>query len=213
MLTPNVSLTIFGLVNSKLYAIPYIVLIGIVSIVALVLLVRFPSLRKPSRKRSITFYVVVGLVLMLLVFQADNVTRRALVSYQVESDVKFYPETAKQLNLTCRNQGDKSCSFYIVISSVNASFSVQTQPTYVQVNSTTVKVPFTLSERWLFMSDATEHLPFNIDENVTGFSFRILPEFGGGTDLVFIMGDASVNYIWNGTENCYMSGERTAFIV
>jgi hypothetical protein len=209
MLTPHGALTTFA-VDSTIYTVPYIVLIVILSIIALVLVARFPSLRKPSRK-SITFYVAGALVLILLVFQANNVTRRALVSYKVESDVKFYPETGKHFNMTCRNQGDKFCSFTIAITSVNASFPVQS--IYVQVNSTSIRVPFQLSEKGLTASETTEPIIFDIDENVTGFSFTFFPVYAGGTDLVFVMGDTYRSYIWNGTENCYITDDGGGFIV
>jgi len=208
---PNVSLTILGIIDPKVYAIPYIILIIIVSIVALALFARFPSLRNYRRRRSIIFYTVLFLALMSLIFQAYDVGSRAFVGYRVESDVRFYPETTNQLNLTCSSDGDRSCSFYMVIRSVNASFPAQTQPNYVQVNSTLIKVHFTLSESWFSKSKATESLLFNIDKNVTGFSFAILPD-SWSKGCLFVSGQAFVSYIWNGTENCYMLGESQLWV-
>jgi len=147
---------------------------------------------------------------MLLVFQADNVTRRALLSYHVASGDRFYPETVNQLNLTSSNVGDKSCSFYMLIRSVNASFPAPTQSTYVHINNTLVKVLFTLSERWFSMNKATESIFFYIDENVPGFSFKISPE--SWNNGVFVSSENFVRYIWNEREKCYMLRESGMWV-
>ena len=210
MLAPNASIPILGIIDPRIYAIPYGILIIIVAFVALALFWWFPSLRNYRRKRSLIFYTVLFLALILLIFQAYNAASRAFISYGVESDVRFYPETANQLNLTCSNRGSRSCSFYMVIRSVNASFPAQAQPNYVQVNSTSVKVHFTLSESWFSPSEATDSLFLNIDKNVTGFSFTILPESWNG--CLFVSGEAFMSYIWNGTENCYVPDESQVWL-
>jgi hypothetical protein len=95
----------------------------------------------------------------------------------------------------------------LVVRSVNASFLAQTQPNYVQVNSTLIKVHFTLSENWFSRrSKTTESVLFNIDENVTGFSFTITPD-SWSKGCLFVSGQPFVSYVWNGTENCFVPYE------
>lgn len=205
MLAPNVALTILGIDPYPFSAFLFIVLILIVSLIALALLARFPSLRFYRTKKSIIFCTVVVLVLISLVLQVDNLTRRALISYGVEADYRLYPETVNQLNITCINGGGRSCSFYMIIRSVNASFPAQNHPNYVQVSSIEVKVLFTLSERGGSMNAVDRNLFFNIDKNVTGFSFAVFPESWSSATFVSAMG-THFNYAWNETETCYKSG-------
>jgi hypothetical protein len=190
-------------------AIPYVFLIMIVAVVAFVLFMKFPSLRNYRRKRTIVVYSALLLVFALLVFQAYDVGCLAFVGYHVESEPKFYPKSVKQLNLTSSSQGIRSCSFYLVLRSVNASFPTQAQLNYIQINETAVKVPFTLSG--LFSPTVvTKYLVFEIDKDVTGFSFSILPDSWRG--CVFVTGQPSVSYVWNGTENCFMLHESGIWV-
>jgi hypothetical protein len=201
----ELSLPIPGIIDPKIYAIPYVILIVIVAVVALALFIKMPSLRNYRRKRSIVFYAVLFLALILLSFQAYNVSSRAFVSYHGEFDDKLLSETTNKFSIACNNRGDRSCSFDMVIRSVNASFPDQSQPNCVQIDSNTVKVHFTLSEN-LFMyspTEAAESLFFDIDENVTGFSFSILPD-SQSNGCTFVAGQPYVSYIWNGTENCFV---------
>jgi hypothetical protein len=192
------------------YAIPYVFLIIIVAIVALALFVKFPSLRNYRRKRSIVVYSALLLVFAVLVFQAYDVGCITLVGYRVESETKIHPEAAGQIGLTCSSQGIRSCSFYLILRSVNASFPTQTQLNYIQINETAVKVPFTLSGVFS-PTEVTRHLPFEVDENVTGFSFSILPDSWRG--CTFVTGQPSVSYVWNITENCFMLRESGIWVV
>ncbi|MCW4044086.1 MAG: hypothetical protein NWE94_01040 [Candidatus Bathyarchaeota archaeon] len=186
------------------YALPYAAMFLGILIIIIVLLARFPSLRKYRRKRNILIYLVTGLVLVLLIFQMDNATKRALVSCSIDNDTaKFYVEEVNQLNLYCENHGDRDASFYLVLSSVNASFPVQTRQTYLRVSSTTIKVPFLLQERELPVDAEIKPVFFTIDKNVTSFSFNISVEaHDSPVDVSMVLTD--LLYVWNGTENCYI---------
>lgn len=211
MLPPNVTLLILGIIDHKIYAIPYTILIIILVIVALALFTKFPSLRNYRRKRSIVVYSALLLVFALLTFQAYDVGCAAFVDYRIESDDKFQLESATQLGLTCSSHGDRSCSFQLVVKSINASFPVQTELNYVHIDDTTVKVPFTLSG--LFSpTEATKYLVFEIDKNVTGFSFSILHD-SWSSGCIFLSGQTSASYIWNVTENCFMLYRSGWFVV
>jgi hypothetical protein len=170
------------------------------------LLIIFPSLRKYRRKKNILVYVVAALVIALLIFQIDNVSRRAIVSYSFAGagDTKYYDREGNQIIMQCQNHGDRAASFYLVLSSVNATFQVKTQQNYIQTSSRTVKVPFLLQESWLSMSADSKPVFFTIDKNVTGFSFSISLEAQGYGSLVVGSGDTDIRFAWNGTENCYM---------
>ena len=63
--------------------IPYILLFLIISIVAIVLVVRFPSLRKYRRKRNILTYSLLALALAVILFQAYEVPRRTVYNYYI----------------------------------------------------------------------------------------------------------------------------------
>jgi hypothetical protein len=90
-----------------------------------------------------------------------------------------------------------------VLSSANASFTAQTQQTYLQVNSTMVKVPFLLQEHWFSMNADSKPVFFTIDENVTGFSFHVSLEAQSYNSLVVVSGDTDISWVWDATENCY----------
>jgi len=197
--------TPLGIVPRSYFALPYIVVFVAVLIVVLVLLVKFPSLRKYRRKRNILIYLVVALTLVLLVYQIDFVTRVAVVDYSIDArGLRFYPGEVNEISVYCSNSGDRACSFYLVLSSVNASFPAQTQQTYLQINNTMVKVPFLLHERWSSMSADSKPVFFTIDENVTGFSFSLSLEANSYNPVVVYSAPFSrIWCVWNATESCY----------
>jgi hypothetical protein len=192
-------------------AFPYIaILLGVIIAVAALLIV-FPSLRKYRRKRNVLIYTVILLVVALLIFQIQDVPKRALVSYGFAGDTECYNQTGNQLVVSCQNHGDRSASFYLVLTGFNASLQVKTQQDYVQTNSTTVKVPFSLQESGLSMSTDSKPVFFTIDENVTEFSFSLWVETHDYSRLVVSSGDYFIQFVWNATENCYKTGNSAMF--
>lgn len=188
--------------------IPYILLFLVISIVAIVLVVWFPSLRKYRRKRNILAYSLLALVLAVILFQAYEAPRRTVYNYYINNSgysnsLNYYPGKINQLNLTCEYLESNPASFYMVVNSVNVSFPAQPQETYVPVNGTAIKVLFTVSEGTSSMHKDTKPILFSIDENVTGFSFTIYPETESNT-LFFAAGNYGMDYVWNGIENCYV---------
>lgn len=186
---------------------PYIILFIIVALTAIVLLAKLPSLRKYKRKRNIIIYTILTLALVFTLFQAYRTSQTNLLEYYFNDRSKFpdyYPETTNQFNLTCDNDGDTANSFYMIINSVNASFPTQPHETYITVSDTAIKVLFTLEENGSPNEKQTKLVLFNINENVTGFSFRAHPE--NMNDFTFAGGLYAMKYVWNGTENCYKLG-------
>ena len=182
--------------------IPYILLFLVVLIIAIVLLVKFPSLRIIRKTRNMLFYLLLAVALVLTLFQAYEAPRRTVYEYYIYGFPNYYPGRTNQFNLTCQNLESTPASFYMVINSVNASFPAQPQLTYIPVNSTAIKVLFTVSENTSPLAEDTAPIFFDIDENVTGFSFTTNPQMVT-TTLFPAGGIYGVDYVWNGLENYY----------
>jgi hypothetical protein len=210
VLPPNVTALILGIIDPKIYAIPYVILIIILAIFALASFMKFPSLRNYHRKRNVVVYSATLLIFALMVFQAYDASSVALVGYRVESHFRFDLEAAKNIGVTCSSRNAKSCNFYLVLKSVNASFPTLTELNYLHISDRAVKVPFTISG--LFSpTEVTKYVFFEIDKNVTGFSFSILPD-SWSSKCLFVSGQPSVSYVWNGTENCFMLHESGIWV-
>jgi len=205
MFTTEPFLIVLGIVAPP-SPLPYLLLFLIVLIVAIVLFVMFPSLRKYRMKRNILVYLLVAVALVFFLFQANEASRgRTVYEYYItdNSFPNFYLGRTNQFNLTCKYIESRPASFYMVIDSVNVSFPAQPQETCISVNSTEIKVLFTVSENTPPMHEDTKIIFFNINENVTGFSFRVYPETV--SDTLFPAGNTyGMDYVWNGTENCYV---------
>ncbi len=186
--------------SSLFYSYPYYLALLAVLIVTAVFLVIFPSLRKYRRRRNILIYVAIVVVLFSLVAQIDNVSRRAIVDFSVGGPAKFYRGEPNQLAVSAGNHGNRAVSFRLVISSVNASFQIQPQQDYVQINNRTSKVPFSLQESSLFGSSENKPLFFTIDENVSGFSFSVSLEAQPSGSVSVASGITYITYTWNGTQ-------------
>jgi hypothetical protein len=190
-----------SIVAPSTYAIPYILAIVVVFAIILSLLAKYRSLRNYARKRNIAVYCAFILVLGLLMFQADSVSRRALVGYGLSNSYdKAYRGQTNQVVWSCSNHGGRQADFYLVVNSVNASFISQNKNDYVLASSTTVKVPFSIS------SGGSESRPvfFTVEDGATGFSFSTIVENKGygGFDVNTAM--TEVTFVWNSTENCYV---------
>jgi amino acid transporter len=199
----NALLIILG-IDAPPFPLPYIILFLLIVITAMVLLAKFPSLRKYRRKRNIIIYSILTVALVFTLFLAYESPRKTILEYYLNDYHKFpdyCPATINQFNLTCHNRGDKANSFYMIINSVNTSFPTQPQEIYVSVNDTTIKVLFTLGESGSSNEKDTKRVLFNINENVTGFSIKVKPETRN--DLIGAGSLHAMQYVWNGTENCY----------
>ena len=183
---------------------PYIILFLLIAITAIVLLGKFPSLRKYRRKRNIILYSVLTVALVFTLFLAYETPGQTVLEYYLNDYSKFpdcYPEVINQFNLTCRSIGVRANSFYMIITSVNASFPSQPQESHVTVSDTEIKVLFTLGESGSSNEKDTKWVLFSINENVTGFFIKVKPETRN--DLIGAGSLDAMQYVWNGTENCY----------
>lgn len=156
-------------------------------------------------KSNILVYLLVAAALIFSLFQAYEASRgRTVYEYYItdNSSPNFYPEQTNQFNLTCKYLETRPAGFYMVINSVNISFPAQPHEDYVMVNSTAIKFPFTVLENTPPMDEDLIIIFFNINENVTGFSFRAYPETVNA--ILFPAGNSyGMDYVWNGLENCY----------
>ncbi len=157
-------------------------------------------------------YATFALVIFLLFFQIDNVARRAIIDYGFSAgNNRAYVGAVNQVTLTSGNRGERSISFYLIFSAVNASFQIENQRDYILVNNRTVKIPFSLSESWLSTNADSKPVLFTVDENVTGFSFSATLEPKGWGGLSVSSGFSSATFAWNATENCYVMQYASMF--
>ena len=125
--------------------IPYIVVLVICFILLMVLAAKFPTLRNLHKKRTRLTYIITTLVFGLLIFQIyDTALGPALVQCRIEPSGEYTVGTVNQFNVTATSFGRRTVDVYLVLNSVNASLQTQNQPDYIQVNGTTLKVPFSL---------------------------------------------------------------------
>lgn len=190
---------------------PYTIALSVVILAFVALLIFLPSMRKYRRKRNIIVYAVALLIIALLIFQINESfnSTRALVSYSFDADLKYYYGTANQFAIICSNFGDKSASFYINCSVVNASLQANHQD-YIQVDSSTVKIPFFLEEGGLPLSEDKKYVSFSIDENATGFEFSLWPD-ELSSSVIVASGTYDIYYTWNTTENCFVHSGGGSF--
>jgi hypothetical protein len=110
-----------------------------------------------------------ALIFELIAFQAYDVSLGpALVSYNIDVGGNlFYAGQVNQFTVSCSSHGLRETSFYLVLKCINASLIVDGEQKYIQLNSSTIKIPFTL-QSW---ETETKPVQFIIDENATAFEF------------------------------------------
>jgi len=139
---------------------------------------KVPSFRVYRKRRNLIIYAVSALILGLLAYQAyDSFLGPAYVSYSLENgETRFYAGRVNTLSVSSSNMGMRTASFNLILKSVNASFTPNTQQNYVQVNSTIIKVPFSFPQG----GRETKPVQFTIDENVSAFAFYTSTDMGNG---------------------------------
>ena len=150
--------------------IPYIAALILFTILLIVLVAKFPTLRNLRKKQTLLTYAVAVLIFGLLVFQTyDAALGPSVFTSRIEPNDRGYnSKELNQFNISVTNLGLRTARFYLTLSSVNASLVAQNQPDYIQVNSTTLKIPFSIPGS--FQYQVKKPVFFVIDENVTSFS-------------------------------------------
>ena len=181
---------------------PYITLAVVCIIVSILLFLKVPSLRKIRQKRNLIVYAALVLILGLTVYQAYDISLGPkVISYNVaKSEKEFYAGQVNKLNISCESLCMRETSFYLVLKSVNSSLVVENQQNYIQLNSTAIKIPFTLSSLHEIQSKVVF---FTIDKNVANFEFY--PNVERLKDFPIVTGSTSqVQCAWNSTTSSYI---------
>ncbi len=184
---------------------PYIVLFALITIVALACLVKFSSLRKYRRKRNLLVYGFIALLLSLTGYQAANIAHEAytgpmMVTYDIEYNGNpLYAGQTSQFTVCCENLGKQETSFYLVLNSQNASLLADNHQGYIQTNSTSIKIPFTLHT---VHEKVTATVHFRIDENAASSKFYPQIERTGHSPIV-TGATATVECFLNAKTNSY----------
>jgi hypothetical protein len=178
---------------------PFIAALILCSILLLVLIVKYPTLRAFRKKKTFLVYVAAGLVFGLLIFQAYDTSLGPSVFTSIIEPVGNSYKFGKlnQFNISVTNLGQRAADFYLLLTSVNASLEAQNQPGYEQINSTALKIPFSIPGSFGFQE--SKSVFFIIDENVASFTikdidYRSIDRFGWTTQMYCR---------WNVSENCF----------
>jgi hypothetical protein len=194
-----------AMIDPAVYATPYIIAFIVCLMVFSALILGVSSLRN-RRKRNIAVYAVMVLVLGLLAFQAHDV---ALGPTYVNYDFKFsksafYPDVVNQFNITSGSSGVRTANYFVVLNSVNASFTDSNAPDYIRVSNTTIKIPFSFNE--LKEASASKPVLFEISQNVTGFVVDVDFEPQEGSKIAVTSWTSMMTCSYNSTLNCYTIG-------
>ncbi len=108
---------------------------------------RFPSLRSIRKPRNLLVYLVMLLLLGSVAYQVyDAFLGVSVVTYDANTlsfaDNEFVAGQVFELEVFCENLGMRETSFYLTLTSTNASLTVGSQQNYIQVNNTAIKIPF-----------------------------------------------------------------------
>ncbi|MGD6807844.1 MAG: hypothetical protein ACQCN4_12910 [Candidatus Bathyarchaeia archaeon] len=163
-----------------LYWYPILVFVVIFLAMTAFSLIKFSSLRNIHKKRNWLFYAAVTLIVVVPAYEAYNdFIGPAIVSYRTaDGQNYFYPDRVNQLTVTSSNLGMRATSFNLIVKAVNASMMVEGQD-YVQINSTAVKIPFSLVQK----ETRTRTIKFMIDKNVASFDFHFDIDHQAGSPI------------------------------
>ncbi len=178
---------------------PYIAMLIVGFILLLVLIVKFPTLRNFRKKQTLTMYAAAALVFSLLIFLTYDTSLGLTVvtSTITPSDGSYKFGAVSQFMISVINLGHRAANFYLVLTAVNASFLVQNQPDYIQVNSTALKIPFSIPGTFRYQE--IKPVYFTINENVTGFSIYDRDYFS----VLRVAWTTQMECQWNNTDKSY----------
>ncbi len=193
-----------ALVDPKVYATPYIFALIICILVFSGLLFKFKFLRSFQRK-SLAIYVVTILVVVFLSFQAyDTGLGPTHIGYDFTVNTQaFQPDVVNQFNVTSGTNGIRPTSYYLVLTSVNASFTEENPKEYLRVDNITIKIPFKFEESK--PANLNKLVFFKIDQNATGCSIGSGIEAAADSKIVVTT--------WIGTLQCSYNTKLNSYTV
>jgi flagellar basal body-associated protein FliL len=170
-----------------------------------------------GNKKSIIILatVIIIAILALAIFLHAYVfqTATAKIAYSIDTNIaKYYPDQTNFIVIRSSNSGNRAASFYLEMSFTNSSFSNQTEAPYTEVNSTLVKIPFSLDKASTTEEASNKTIFFTIDDNAPGFSFFLSLENRDTTTPEILASLYSLSYGWNETTNCYEQGTQSMAI-
>ena len=137
-------------------------------------------------------YILLILFCSSIVYRAYDVSLGPNhISFSIENSVKrVYAGVESQFSITGTSGGSRDVSFYLVLTSANATLLVEGEPGYIQMNKTAIKIPFS------FNGSGKEIKPihFTVDANVT--SFELYPSFEHSKDRYNYLIMASLGEIY-----------------
>ncbi len=102
----------------------------------------------------------------------------AIVTYSFDApEGNFHAGRTNQFNIVCTSLGQRQTSFDLIVKAINVSLFVLSEQDYIQVNSTTIKIPFALNG---LRQTQSKLVQFTIDQNVTAFELLYFIDYKKG---------------------------------
>jgi hypothetical protein len=142
-------------------------------VVVAVCFYRFPSLKSIRNPRNLVIYVVILLLLLSATYQVyDAFLGVSVVTYDVNTldfeGNEFLAGQVFEFEVICENLGIRETSFYLTLTSTNASLMVDSQQDCIRVNNTALKIPFHFAASSIHAKE-TRSVSVTIDEFASGF--------------------------------------------
>jgi hypothetical protein len=162
---------------------------------------KFPSLRSIRKPRNLLVYLIMLLLLGSVAYQVyDAFLGVSVVTYDANTlsfaDNEFVAGQIFELEVFCENLGIRETSFYLTLTSTNASLTVGSQHNYIQVNNTAIKIPFHFAAASIHAKEA-KSISVIIDGSASGFQIDF------DSPIIATGGVIGVKGQWNQTANGY----------
>jgi hypothetical protein len=180
---------------------PFIILLAVMLVAIAVCFYRFPSLRSIRKPRNLLVYLIMLLLLGSVAYQVyDAFLGVSVVTYDANTlsfaDNEFVAGQVFELEVFCENLGMRETTFYLTLTSTNASLTVGSQQNYIQVNNTAIKIPFHFASASMHAKER-KSVSVTIDGSASGFQIDF------DSSVIATGGVNGVKGQWNQTANGY----------
>jgi hypothetical protein len=177
---------------------PFLFLFVIISVVAVACLIKFPSLRNYRKKQNVIVYSIVILLLGLIAFQVyDWSLGSPIITNRVSlTNNKFQAGQMIALSITSENLCNRELTFDLTVSCVNASLSPGDLGRFIQVDNSTVKIPFHFNAGSVNDQKA-ETILFTINKDSPSFRINF------DSPITTTGGQCTVEGSWDATTSSY----------
>jgi hypothetical protein len=179
--------------------VPFIALFLVIVVVAAACFFKFPSLRVIRKKRNWVAYLIVPLLLGLVVYEAyDTSLGTPTIVSTVDLGNQHFPAgQVGTFSVTCENFCSRELTYNMTVTGINASLSTGNQQEYIQINNTTVGIPFHFNANNLH-EKATKTVFFTPNSNGDDIQVWLdYPLISTGSNIHIIQGT------WNAATNTY----------